>query len=118
MSVALAHTAFRAPARRYADRSAPLALAARRSGREGARVKNRAPASVQITAEQLLREAADFQEKAAPKPKQRVEDVEELDEYKSRKRTTYEEDIRKTRANISAWCKYANWEASQQEFPR
>ncbi|BGP31713.1 NineTeen Complex (NTC) component [Rhodotorula toruloides] len=79
--------------------------------REGAgRVKDRAPAAVQITAEQLLREGADFQEKAAPKPKQRIEDFEELHEYRATKRQEFEE--------IQAWVKYANWEASQNEFPR
>ncbi|GAA5822538.1 hypothetical protein JCM10212_004239 [Sporobolomyces blumeae] len=89
------------------------------SGREGAgRVKNRAPAAIQITAEQLLREAADFQEHTAPKPKQRVEDLEELHEYRGRRRQEFEEVIRRTRQNISAWVKYANWEASQNEFPR
>ncbi|GAA6047031.1 hypothetical protein JCM3770_004161 [Rhodotorula araucariae] len=82
------------------------------------RVKNRAPAAVQITAEQLLREAADFQEKAPPKPKQRIEDFEELHEYRGRKRQEFEEVIRRTRSNIQAWVKYANWEASQNEFPR
>ncbi|KAI5480437.1 pre-mRNA-splicing factor CLF1 [Pseudohyphozyma bogoriensis] len=88
------------------------------SGREGGRVKNRAPAPIQITAEQLLREAADFQEKSAPKPRQRVEDFEELNEYRGRKRQEFEEVIRRTRSNITAWTKYANWEASQGEFPR
>ncbi|GAA5895176.1 hypothetical protein JCM8208_000136 [Rhodotorula glutinis] len=82
------------------------------------RVKNRAPAAVQITAEQLLREAADFQEKVTPKPKQRIEDFEELHEYRGRKRQEFEEIIRRTRSNIQAWVKYANWEASQNEFPR
>ncbi|GAA5877699.1 hypothetical protein JCM3774_006647 [Rhodotorula dairenensis] len=87
--------------------------------REGSgRVKNRAPAAIQITAEQLLREAADFQGQAPPKPKQRVEDLEELHEYRARKRQEFEEVIRRTRANIQAWIKYANWEASQNEFPR
>ncbi|GAA5830801.1 hypothetical protein JCM11251_001079 [Rhodosporidiobolus azoricus] len=89
------------------------------SGREGAgRVKNRAPAAVQITAEQLLREAADFQEQTIAKPKQRIEDYEELHEYRGRKRQEFEEVIRRTRQNIQAWTKYANWEASQNEFPR
>ncbi|GAA6001131.1 Clf1p [Rhodotorula paludigena] len=82
------------------------------------RVKNRAPAAVQITAEQLLREAADFQEKTLPKPKQRVEDFEELHEYRQRKRQEFEEIIRRTRSNIQAWAKYATWEASQNEFAR
>ncbi|GAA5924690.1 hypothetical protein JCM1841_006386 [Sporobolomyces salmonicolor] len=90
------------------------------SGREGGagRVKNRAPAAIQITAEQLLREAADFQEQTLPKPRQRVEDLEELHEYRGRKRQEFEEVIRRTRQNITAWTKYANWEASQNEFPR
>ncbi|KAM0748141.1 protein prenylyltransferase [Meredithblackwellia eburnea MCA 4105] len=88
------------------------------SGREGGRVKNRAPAAIQITAEQLLREAADFQEKSFAKPKQRVEDLEELHEYRGRKRQEFEEVIRRTRSNIQAWTKYGNWEASQGEFPR
>ncbi|ORY92420.1 hypothetical protein BCR35DRAFT_348818 [Leucosporidium creatinivorum] len=91
------------------------------SGRDGGgagRVKNRAPAAIQITAEQLLREAADFQDKAPPKPRQNVEDFEELHEYRGRKRQEFEEVIRRTRSNITAWTKYANWEAAQGEFPR
>jgi len=54
----------------------------------------------QITAEQLLREAADFQEKVTPKPKQRIEDFEELHEYRGRKRQEFEEIIRRTRSNV------------------
>lgn len=54
----------------------------------------------QITAEQLLREAADFQEKVTPKPKQRIEDFEELHEYRARKRQEFEEIIRRTRSNV------------------
>jgi crooked neck len=89
------------------------------SSREGqGKVKNRAPAPLQITAEQLLREAADFQEKSVPVPKQRVEDLEELQEYRGRKRREFEDTIRRTRTNILAWTKYGNWEASQGEFPR
>ncbi|KAJ8294944.1 Pre-mRNA-splicing factor CLF1 [Rhodotorula toruloides] len=72
------------------------------------RAQEGASAAVQITAEQLLREAADFQEKAAPKPKQRIEDFEELHGYRARKRQEFEEVIRRTRTNIQAWVKYAN----------
>ncbi|KAG8917549.1 NineTeen Complex (NTC) component, partial [Tulasnella sp. 418] len=50
------------------------------------RVKNRAPAAIQITAEQLLREAQERQEVQFKAPKQRVEDFEELHEYRGRKR--------------------------------
>ncbi|KIK68727.1 hypothetical protein GYMLUDRAFT_190062 [Collybiopsis luxurians FD-317 M1] len=82
------------------------------------RVKNRAPAAIQITAEQLLREAQERQESAFRAPKQRVEDFEELNEYRGRKRKEFEERIRRTRGSIKEWLQYANWEASQNEFAR
>ncbi|KAF8346034.1 pre-mRNA-splicing factor CLF1 [Amanita rubescens] len=82
------------------------------------RIKNRAPAPVQITAEQLLREAQERQESAFRAPRQRVEDYEELDEYRGRKRKEFEDRIRRTRGNIKEWLQYANWEASQNEFAR
>ncbi|KAF9011188.1 hypothetical protein BDQ17DRAFT_1420606 [Cyathus striatus] len=82
------------------------------------RIKNRAPAAVQITAEQLLREAQERQESAFRAPKQRVEDFEELHEYRGRKRKEFEERIRRTRGSIKEWLQYANWEASQNEFAR
>ncbi|KAF8731621.1 hypothetical protein AX14_004568, partial [Amanita brunnescens Koide BX004] len=82
------------------------------------RIKNRAAAPVQITAEQLLREAQERQESAFRAPRQRVEDYEELDEYRGRKRKEFEDRIRRTRGNIKEWLQYANWEASQNEFSR
>ncbi|KAJ7576778.1 pre-mRNA-splicing factor CLF1 [Mycena floridula] len=82
------------------------------------RIKNRAPAAIQITAEQLLREAQERQESAFRAPKQRVEDFEELNEYRGRKRREFEERIRRTRGSTKEWLQYANWEASQNEFDR
>ncbi|KAJ7063425.1 pre-mRNA-splicing factor CLF1 [Mycena amicta] len=82
------------------------------------RIKNRAPAAIQITAEQLLREAQERQETSYRAPKQRVEDFEELHEYRGRKRSEFEERIRRTRGSIKEWLQYANWEASQNEFAR
>ncbi|KAJ6597040.1 pre-mRNA-splicing factor CLF1 [Mycena vulgaris] len=82
------------------------------------RIKNRAPAAIQITAEQLLREAQERQDTAFRAPKQRVEDFEELHEYRGRKRKEFEERIRRTRGSIKEWLQYANWEASQNEFAR
>ncbi|KAL0959826.1 hypothetical protein HGRIS_011504 [Hohenbuehelia grisea] len=82
------------------------------------RIKNRAPAAIQITAEQLLREAQERQESAFRAPKQRVEDFEELHEYRGRKRKEFEERIRRTRGSIKEWLQYASWEASQNEFAR
>ncbi|KAF9269435.1 pre-mRNA-splicing factor CLF1 [Marasmius fiardii PR-910] len=82
------------------------------------RIKNRAPAAIQITAEQLLREAQERQESAFRAPRQRVEDFEELHEYRGRKRKEFEERIRRTRGSIKEWLQYASWEASQNEFAR
>ncbi|CCM05419.1 uncharacterized protein FIBRA_07636 [Fibroporia radiculosa] len=82
------------------------------------RIKNRAPAAVQVTAEQLLRDAQERQESQFRAPKQRVEDFEELHEYRGRKREEFEKRIRQTRGNIKEWLQYANWEASQGEFAR
>ncbi|KAJ8270956.1 hypothetical protein GJAV_G00121160 [Gymnothorax javanicus] len=52
-----------------------------------AKVKNKAPAEVQITAEQLLREAKERElELLPPPPKQKITDEEELNDYKLKKR--------------------------------
>ena len=51
------------------------------------KVKNKAPASLQITAEQLLREAKERQLEIVPAPpKQKIQDATELAEYQLRKR--------------------------------
>ncbi|XP_031567761.1 crooked neck-like protein 1 [Actinia tenebrosa] len=84
-----------------------------------AKVKNKAPAPVQITAEQLLREAKERQlEIVAPPPKQKISDPDELAEYKLRKRKEFEDTIRKNRSSVSNWLKYAQWEESQREIER
>ncbi|KAI1789311.1 hypothetical protein LXA43DRAFT_1021567 [Ganoderma leucocontextum] len=82
------------------------------------RIKNRAPAAIQVTAEQLLRDAQERQESQFRAPKQRVEDFEELHEYRGRKREEFEKRIRQTRSSIKEWLQYANWEASQGEYAR
>ncbi|ORX40972.1 Pre-mRNA-splicing factor CLF1 [Kockovaella imperatae] len=82
------------------------------------RVKNRAPAAVQITSEQLLREAQERAEAPVKAPRQRIQDLEELTEFQGRKRNEFEGRIRYSRDNIRAWIKYAQWEASQNEFER
>uniref|UniRef100_A0A8C5MY13 Crooked neck pre-mRNA splicing factor 1 n=1 Tax=Leptobrachium leishanense TaxID=445787 RepID=A0A8C5MY13_9ANUR len=84
-----------------------------------AKVKNKAPAEVQITAEQLLREAKERElELLPPPPKQKITDEEELNDYKLRKRKTFEDNIRKNRTVISNWIKYAQWEESLKEVQR
>ena len=93
------------------------------SGKErlprAAKVRNRAPAEVQITAEQLLREAKERQlELLAPPPQQQITDQEELDDYKLLKRKRFEDKLRQNRTVMSNWLKYARWEAGLQEIAR
>ena len=47
-----------------------------------ARVKNKMPAPVQITAEQLLREAQERQEQDSKPPRQKITDPDELADYR------------------------------------
>ncbi|EEB12300.1 protein crooked neck, putative [Pediculus humanus corporis] len=84
-----------------------------------AKVKNKAPAEIQITAEQLLREAKERDlEILPPPPKQKISDREELADYQHRKRRGFEDNIRKNRSVINNWIKYAQWEESQKEIQR
>ncbi len=71
------------------------------ANRAAPRIKNRAPAPIQITAEQLLREAQERQEAPFQPAKQKVEDLEELEEYRGRKRGEFEAKIRSGRTNVS-----------------
>ncbi|KAF0992262.1 hypothetical protein HZS_6130, partial [Henneguya salminicola] len=83
------------------------------------KVKNRAPAPVQITAEQLLREARERQNERLPAPpRQKVIDGEEMDSLKLKKRKDYEDNIKKNRLNIGNWIKYAKWEESNADMDR
>ncbi|KAF7992069.1 hypothetical protein HCN44_001394 [Aphidius gifuensis] len=83
------------------------------------KVKNKSPAEIQITAEQLLREAKERDlEILAPPPKQKISDPHELAAYQLRKRKTFEDTIRKNRTVLSNWMKYAAWEESQKEIDR
>lgn len=83
------------------------------------KVKNKTPAEVQITAEQLLREAKERElEIVPPPPKQKISDPDELADYQLRKRKLFEDGIRKNRLSFANWIKYAKWEESQQELQR
>ncbi|EDK98626.1 mCG119911 [Mus musculus] len=84
-----------------------------------AQVKNKAAAEVQITAEQLLREAKERElELLAPPPQQKITDAEEFNDYKLRRRKAFEENLRQKRTVISNWIKYAQWEESLKELDR
>lgn len=82
------------------------------------RVKNKAAAPIQISAEQLLREAVDRQEEKVQAPTQRFADLEELHEFQGRKRREFEDYVRRNRINMNNWMRYAAWELEQKEFKR
>jgi crooked neck len=82
------------------------------------RVKNKAAAPVQISAEQLLREAVDRQDDKLKAPTQRFADLEELHEFQGRKRKEFEDYVRRNRINMNNWLRYAQWELEQKEYRR
>jgi len=88
------------------------------SSRGPPRVKNKAAAAVQISAEQLLREAVDRQDEKLKAPTQRFADLEELHEFQGRKRKEFEDYVRRNRINMNNWMRYAQWELEQKEFRR
>ncbi|KAJ2715921.1 NineTeen Complex (NTC) component [Coemansia spiralis] len=88
------------------------------AGGRAPKIKNKNAAAVQITAEQLIREAYERQGTAEKAPRQKVLDGEELRDYQARRRREYEEGVRRNRTNIAEWLRYANWEESQGEPAR
>lgn len=83
------------------------------------KVKNKAAATIQITAEQLLREAKERElETVPPPPRVKITDPEELAEYYRKRRKEFEDNIRKNRMQIANWVKYAKWEESIGEMQR
>ncbi|XP_061340119.1 uncharacterized protein LOC133286686, partial [Gastrolobium bilobum] len=89
------------------------------SSSRATRVKNKTPATIQITAGQILREARERQEAEEIRPpKQKITDATELGEYRLGKRKEFEDLVRRVRWNIRVWIKYAQWEESQKDFKR
>lgn len=81
-------------------------------------IKNRAAAPVQITAEQIVREAAERVEPEVQRTKEVISDVHELEEYRLRKRKEFEDAIRTGRGRIGNFLKYAQFEATQGDYRR
>jgi crooked neck len=81
-------------------------------------VKNRAPAAVQISAEQILREAADRQETHFVEPVVKIHDAEEYQAHLRDRRKHFEDNIRYRREHIGNWVKYARFEEDNKEFER
>lgn len=65
--------------------------------------QNKAAAPIQISAEQLLREAVDRQDEKLAAPTQRFADLEELKEFQGRKRKEFEDYVRRNRINMNNW---------------
>ncbi|CAL5416438.1 hypothetical protein TEA_027239 [Camellia sinensis var. sinensis] len=84
------------------------------------RVKNKTPAPIQITADQILREAREIQQQESSllrPPKHQIIDSTELVLYRERKRKHFEVLIsRRGRNNPSVFVNYALWEESQTQF--
>lgn len=86
---------------------------------DGNRVKNKAAAPIQITAEQLLREAWERKESAiAPTPKVQIADQDELLDYQRTERKHFETRIVRNRFHTPIWIRYARWEEEQGDFVR
>ncbi|XP_060670702.1 uncharacterized protein LOC112488786 [Ziziphus jujuba] len=80
-------------------------------------VKNKTPAPIQITAEQILREAREHHDASETQPhkRQKITDQDELDDYCLRKRKQYEDLVRRFRSDPKTWIKYAHWEGESQK---
>ncbi|PIN22385.1 Cell cycle control protein (crooked neck) [Handroanthus impetiginosus] len=84
------------------------------------RVKNKTPAPIQITAEQILREARERQEAEIRPPKQKITDATELGDYRLRRCKEFEDSIvfgsvweRAVAVDYkdhTLWLKYADFE--------
>lgn len=81
-------------------------------------VKNKTAAAVQITAEQILRDAFQQRESAIKPPEWEITDMEELNEYRAKKRKDFEGWILNQRRNVANFTRYAKWEEQQNELAR
>jgi len=91
------------------------------SRRGGGEVKNRAPAAIQISAEQLIREASERQDltsNVAGVVTNKVNDAEEYQSQLRLRRKTFEDEIRRQREHIGTWVKYARFEEENKELER
>jgi crooked neck len=95
----------------------PPSIASVNMSRPG-QVKNRAPAPIQISAEQILREAADRQEQHVVDPIVKIHDAEEYQAFLRDRRKYFEDNIRYRREHIGNWVKYARFEEDNKEFER
>ncbi|CBK21078.2 uncharacterized protein [Blastocystis hominis] len=88
------------------------------SGRGDNTVRNRDPAPIQITAEQLLRDTKERQSSEVKTPIQKIQNSEELAEWRFLQRRHFEEGIKNQRQHMGNYIKYTKWEEKQDEIER
>ncbi|ONH69932.1 Pre-mRNA-splicing factor CLF1 [Cyberlindnera fabianii] len=82
------------------------------------RERNKAPAELQITAEQILLEAYEHKSDPLNKTKVKIADLEELQEFQRRTRQGYEDALRRNRLDFGQWMRYAQFEIDQKDLRR
>jgi crooked neck len=82
------------------------------------RVKNMNAAEVQVTAEQIILDGQIHRDKVVIAPVQKVMDEEEMENYKLRKRTDFEQAVKMKRHYLGQWIAYALWEEKIKEIQR
>lgn len=81
-------------------------------------MKNKAPNPLQITAEQLLREAQEFKDEAFVSTKSTIVDKAELEHYRATKRKEFETTLQRVKQKMDVWIAYGRWETAQHEYDR
>ena len=89
-----------------------------KTGMKLQRIKNNAAATLQITSEQLVKESHAHRIDEIKIPNQKINDEDELNDYKLKKRKEFEDQIKRQRFHIGCWMKYAAWEENQGEYVR
>lgn len=73
----------------------------------------------QITSEQILQDAFQLKDEPLNRPKQSIQDLDELRSFQLTKRKEYEQQLNKNRLNFGQWLRYAKWEVKHNhDFPR
>lgn len=73
----------------------------------------------QISSEQILQDAFQLRDEPLNRPKQSIQDLDELRSFQLTKRKEYEQQLNKNRLNFGQWLRYAKWEVNHNhDFPR
>lgn len=67
-------------------------------------------AEVQVTSSDILQSANQIRQSTFKRPKQTIQDLDELRLFQLTKRKEYEQQLNKNRLNFGQWMRYAKWE--------